>query len=222
MIRPNVFYHYRYLRYGKRLWEPHQAKVKRFLDEWNPKASELLLFGPSGGYSLPKEFLEKFSSIIAVEPDPIARSVFENRFGIKPHWIKRAVRLDRADDLKEFSSFSGAILFCNVLGQVPMKTASPFRRALLPFLEGKSWASYHDAMSGNSIEFDCEDAPRKKASVTLMKSWIYVKNASGKIEVNAHLAPDIFEEGKGAQFSYWWWKLTDRQSHLIEGVYRNV
>ena len=222
MIRPNLFYHYRSLRYGKRLWGSHQVKVASFLNDWNPKGDELLLFGPSGGYSLPEAFIRKFSKIIAVEPDPVARLVFEKRFQVKPEWVKQPVQFNHRDDLARFAPFTGPVLFCNVLGQIPMKNTSSFRRVLHPFLEGRSFASYHDAMSGHDIEFDCEDAPRKKTGLTQMKSWIYVKNPSGKFEVTAHLAPDLFDEARGLEYRYWWWKITDRQSHLLEGVFKNV
>ena len=222
MMKPNLFYHLRKLRFSLKLWPFHQNKVNAFLKEWNPSnTDEVLLIGPSAGYSLPLDFIQKFKSITAVEPDPVARFLFERRFKVKPKWIKRPLQFNQIKSLKPFLHFKGPILFCNVLGQVPMKSVAPFKQVLADFLKGKTWASYHDAMSGSGIEFDCEDAPRTKATFTQMKSWIYVKNAhAGNVEVTAHLAPDLFDSKSGLKFQYWWWKLTDQESHLIEGVYQ--
>lgn len=221
MNRLSFFYHLRNLKYAKRYWSNHFEGVRQLIKAWNPKRSdELLLFGPSAGYSLPLDFVQRFKSVTAVEPDPIARILFENRFKIKPKWIKHKINFGKAKDLEPFKDFKGTLLFCNVLGQIPIQSASPIKKVLRPFLEGKTWASFHDAMSGNGIEFDCEDAPKKKASLSEMKSWIYVMRAKeNQVHVNAHLAPDLFDASPELHFRYWWWKITGNQSHLIEGVY---
>jgi hypothetical protein len=215
-----IVYHLRAYRFQNRLWHTHQQKVGEFLELWNPNAEELLLFGPSAGYSLSQDFLKKFRVITAVEPDPLARILFEKRFQIKPNWIKHKIRFDDKKDLLQFQEFKGAILFCNLLGQIPMKTSKKVKKVLNEFLENRNWASFHDAMSGNKIEFDCEDAPKRKATLAEMRSWIYIKNPKLKeVQVNAHLAPELFDESQKLSFQYWLWTISDQQSQLIEGVY---
>ncbi|NDG85242.1 MAG: hypothetical protein EBX52_09445, partial [Proteobacteria bacterium] len=67
-----VFYHLRALRYRKAYWDQHHNGVRKFLEEWNPASKKLLLVGPSAGYSLPSDWLARFDSIEAFEPDPVA------------------------------------------------------------------------------------------------------------------------------------------------------
>lgn len=219
----HFIYHFRASRYQNTLWENHRNQVTKFLNAWNPKEDSLLLFGPSGGYSLSKEFLSRFKTIIAIEPDLIARRQFEKRFGFKPQWIKKSIRFDREKDFEPFRDFKGAVLFCNLLGQIPMASPEPVKKVLNRFLAGRSFASYHDALSGQDIEFDTEDAPPLKASLRQMREWIYIKNEkSPTIQVNAHLAPDLFDAAPGLSFRYWFWKLSPKHSHLIEAVYKNA
>jgi hypothetical protein len=40
--------------------------------------------------------------------------------------------------------------------------------------------------------------------------------------VNAHHAPDLFDGGEGLSYRYWQWRITPKQTHLIEGVFHNA
>jgi len=215
-----LFYHFRAWRFCKKnslnLWWDHQDGVQRFLERWGPKEKTLVLIGPSGGYSLPADFLERFERIIAFEIDPVARLIFEKRFGIKPQWIKHPFQFEPFSDLPA----DAAILFCNLLGQVPFKNAKKMSLLLEAALKGRSWASYHDAMSGENLEFDTENStPGKRARLIQMKSWVYPKVNSGTLVVNAHQAPELFERFPNDSFFYWQWRILPKRTHLIEGVY---
>ena len=217
-----VFYHLRALRFQDQYWSHHREGTERFLRSWNPRSSKLLLIGPSGAYSLPAGFLARFQEVVAFEPDPLARMIFERRTGIRPRWIRKGFSFDRPELLGgvEFEGFS--ILFCNILGQLEFKRPREMRKKLADLLRGREWASYHDALSGRGVEFDLEDKKPGKASLSDMRNWIYVRGPrSGEVVVNSHTAPELFEETQGA-YEYWQWRITPDFTHLIEGVYSRL
>jgi hypothetical protein len=220
-------YHLRAFRYAKNtkqaLWSSHREGVQKFLQAWNPPEKNLLLIGPSGGYSIPKSFLEKFETITAIEPDFLARAIFEKRFAIKPFWIKTGISFRNLESFQKIIPENSAILFANILGQVPLPRVSPLQKELKRVLQNHSWASYHDAMSGEKMQFDAELAqPFQKAPLSLMKKMIYPMVAKPTaLTVNAHEAPDLFPADGKLNFRYWQWRLTPKRAHLIEGVFSN-
>lgn len=223
MIRSGgFFYHLRALRFKSRYWGSHLEGTARFLAKWNPRSKSILLVGPSAGYSLPKGWLSRFETILAYEPDPIARFMFERRHGVRPHWIPKRFPFQSAEPLGELPEPVGAVLFCNILGQIVIPNPGRFGPILRAALEGREWASYHDALSGCRIEFDLEEVRPERASLHEMKGWVYVpERGRTHVEVNAHTAPEVFRDGKGLRFSYWQWRIIPDYTHLIEGVYQD-
>jgi hypothetical protein len=194
--------------------------VRKFLSEWNPKSRNLILIGPSGGYSLPEGWLSKFDSITAFEPDFMARMLFENRHRVNPQWIRKGFPFHDFSALREIPKEGAAVLFCNILGQLPIRNPSRFQTVMQQELKGREWASYHDALSGEGIEFDLEDRRPGRASLQEMESWSYVKNPKKReVSVNSHPAPDLFRGGDALEFRYWQWRILPNFTHLIEGVY---
>jgi hypothetical protein len=222
MIRSGgIFYHLRALRFKNKLWNGHLAATAEFLSKWDPKSKSILLIGPSGGYSIPRGWLKRFDQILAYEPDPVARFIFEGRHGVKPHWIRKRFPFRSSDPFRNVPGPVGAVLFCNILGQIVIPQPRKFASNLRKGLEGREWASYHDALSGGLIEFDLEEVRPERASIHQMKGWVWVRDRSRKlVEVNAHTAPEIFEGWKGLSFSYWQWKIVPDYTHLIEGVFK--
>jgi hypothetical protein len=222
-----MVYHWRAYRYSKNtsesLWSSHLEGVQKFLAAWNPPEKSLVLIGPSGGYSIPKSFLEKFEKVTAIEPDFLARTIFEKRFEMKPIWVKSGISFRNLESLQKIIPENSAILFSNILGQVPLPRVSALQKELKRVLQNHSWASYHDAMSGEQMQFDAELAqPFQKAPLSLMKKMIYpmVANPTA-LTVNAHEAPDLFPADPKLNFRYWQWRLTPKRAHLIEGVFSN-
>ena len=218
-----IIYHLRALLHGKKsdsLWASHRDQVKAFLSLWNPPEKNLLVVGTSGGYSIPKEFLERFTTITAVEPDSFARVIFERRFGMKPKWVTQEIDFRNLDSLKALVAPDTAVLFTNLLGQLSFPRAVETKRKLKEVLSQSSWASYHDALSGEHLEFDTELSEKyRQASLAQMKTWIYPKIKGGTLEINAHQGPDLFASEPGNQFLYWQWRITPKRTHLIEGVF---
>lgn len=150
-----IFYHWSAFRYRK-LWQPFCRQVARWLDEWAPPARELVIFGPSVGYTLSDDFLLRFNRVIAVEPDPFARWLFRRRFRHQRTrlelisdecllWKPRAWRQKLPND--------AAFLFSNILGQVnlirpPDLDVDRWQSDVIEALDlVESWASYHDVVS---------------------------------------------------------------------------
>jgi hypothetical protein len=167
-------YHAAALRYRHSLWTPFLGAVDHWLNEvWNPQNRELVIFGPSAGWTLPRKFLAKFDRIIGVEPDPLGRALFRYRFRsdfqntAKPMVVGNLKFVSRADLLPWFSpkpqTFSdflnshadAAILFSNLLGQIAflrpdraLADLSDKQELFIESLAGRNWASYHDLFSG--------------------------------------------------------------------------
>jgi hypothetical protein len=159
-----LWYHATAFRRRRTLWTPYLQAVKNWLvNDWKPTSEELVIFGPSAGWSLPQEFLNKFHRVICVEPDPVARWIFGRRFSCQ----RLELRSDNdllpwfTADPQRFSDFlatvpKAAILFSNLLGQIPLLlrgealSESYQARAQKIFFEGlkgRNWASYHDLIS---------------------------------------------------------------------------
>ncbi len=204
-----IVYHARALFFERTLWRSHQQSVKTFLNAWNPPTVSLVLVGPSAGYSLPLDFLKRFNNITAIEPDPMARLLFEMRTGLRPHWIKDPFDFES----KELQFPQGAILFCNLLGQIE-STGNLEQK-----LKGRPWASYHDAYSTSNGHFEIAF---KSASAQITDAELktaYVPSSSQHI-INDHNTLRLFSKSETPlSFYYWNWQLTPRRSHMIEGVY---
>ncbi len=216
-----LLYFLRGARFRNTLWLDYRDQTKRFLEKWNPESKSLLLVGPSAGFSLPAEFLNRFERITAIEPDPIARMLFEKRFNLKPTWIRKALDFEKIESLYPLRNSDSAILFCNLLGQIPFSNVSKVRQNLKTALVDQEWASYHDALSGREIEFDLEELHPGKATLSQINNLVYVKSRTKtEIEINAHQAFELFDKKDALQFSYWQWRILPNRTHLIEGVFK--
>lgn len=143
-------YHLRAWRWRHTLWTPFLARTQSWLRAWRPPAEELVVVGPSAGYTLDADFLARFRRIHALEPDPLARWLLRRR------WPKIDWRFGCLDALATADGPAAlaaeypraAILFANVLGQAVDPGLLPaWRAALGEALGERYWASYHDVLS---------------------------------------------------------------------------
>lgn len=161
LIRPSggLYYHLRAWRHG-RLWQPFRDRLAEWLNAWNCPREELILLGPSAGYSLPDFWLKTFKRIEAFDLDPLAGPLFRRQHpNVSVHFHR--VNLFWQDGklstqpLKELLAAHprAAVLFCNVLGQVLLEGRASedewtaFLRRLREVLNSQSWASYHDVLT---------------------------------------------------------------------------
>ena len=161
-------YHLIALQSQKR-WASFKSEVRSFLlERWNPTEPDLILIGPSAGWTLPLDWLSQFKNVVVVEPDPLARVIlkrrcvqssqlsFDKRFDRLP-WLVSTQ--DRSEPLRALLDAHprAAVLFSNVLGQMPLLLPTDFseaqhqecRDAFLMALKNRNWASYHDVISGD-------------------------------------------------------------------------
>lgn len=171
-----VVYHATALR-RQSAWAPFREKVREWIvGEWLARRSltkELVVFGPSAGWTLDASIFARFECVTLVEPDPFARFLFKRRFSrdtLRATEFRFEARADllpwfakpfgSSESLTEFLSKrdSAALLFANVLGQVPLLIPSLTdrdheiaSRSLLETLRGREWASYHDLFSSRTM-----------------------------------------------------------------------
>lgn len=146
-----LVYHWRAWRWRRSLWAPFHDQVRRWLTDWRPEAMHLVLVGPSGGYALTRQFLDRFDPVTVLEPDPLARRILARRFPEHAFDWREGDRLARPGGFRWLADShpDAAFLFCNLLGQTPQGAQAGFdRRAWLAELEaalsGRAWASWHD------------------------------------------------------------------------------
>lgn len=158
-------YHSSAFRYRATLWQPFVSSVEAWLGDWRPSTRELIIFGSSAGWTLPKTFVSRFESVLCVEPDPLARWLFAKRF-MSVRRLEFETRTDLLPWFRqgEWAPFldrhsSAALLFSNFLGQLPllippaMRTpalAAQTQTEFLSGLHGREWASYHDVLSARA------------------------------------------------------------------------
>ena len=100
----------------------------------------LILLGPSGGWCLPTHgFIQSFSDLIAVDPDPVARTIFMRRIKAgaqQQTWVPST--LERVLPALLTRHPSHAVLFCNVLGSCVIKTKRPWSALNLSLVKSNS------------------------------------------------------------------------------------
>ena len=159
-------YHARGFRYAKTLWRDFRFALGEWLYGWEPPERRLILVGPSAGYCFQPFFFERFEEILCLEPDPVARRLFAYRLGRAPLERRPRLRFEARDLLLDdptvFASRledegEACVLFSNVVGQfrVLLGAASAddprlarLRETILPALGARSFASFHDRVSG--------------------------------------------------------------------------
>lgn len=234
-----LFYHYLAFRFSRTLWQPFRQDVARWLNSWNPVADQLILFGSSAGYSLPEAFINKFKRIVAVEPDPIARLLFRKRFPLAkvefendrdllapiPKDYSGSSSKLAVDRLNEFLSRhpNAAILFSNVLGQLPLEFPhlsdeifASHLVAVRSVLKGREWASYHDVLSTWA-------KPKKLTPFTLAPGALDLEafadnylvtppSGAKRLEITDHQTHSL---AAGTPMQCSWWELAPGRFHLI-------
>lgn len=163
VFRPSggFYYHWRAF-WNRRQWADFTNQIHNWLEDWPTKESreELVLLGPSAGYSLPTKWLKSFKKITAYDLDPLAPVLFQKvHTGVPAKFIKQDLFWQQGqlslDPLQKILAThpSAVILFCNVLGQVLLEghaSEEEWSRYLLDLrqmLRTRRWASYHDICS---------------------------------------------------------------------------
>ena len=232
-------YHLRALRYGKSLWQPFRWALGEWLLGWQPPERSLLLVGPSGGYCLQPFVFERFERIVCLEPDPVARLVFAQKLSRAP--LERRPKLEFLSDDHLISAPEKlprlletlpdtALLFSNIIGQLRVllgtgDVAAPqfqrVRAAIRESLTGRSWASFHDRVSGwSEPQFAQPLWAETRLTDAEVLEVLYGEPPSSTFDNTAellnHQTSGIFPDD--VPHSYFSWELLPSLFHVIEAV----
>ena len=232
-------YHLRALRYSTRHWQTFRWELGQWLLEWQPSEPTLILVGPSAGYCLQPFFFERFERIVCLEPDPIARFLFQRRIRNAP--LERQPTLEFiADDRlvhvperfpKLVESYGDAcILFSNIIGQLRAllgvdENNAPelvrVRDAVQTAVIGHSWASFHDRVSGYlRPTFERAPTAQSRLSDAEVLDLLYGESRPSRRkhgdELVDHLTQGFF--APELPHTYFTWEIEPGRVHLIEAV----
>lgn len=226
-----LYYHARAVRYGRK-WMPFVEQVGAWLRSWDCPREGLLLVSPSGGYSLPDEWLSQFKQVIAFDVDPLARIVFERRHPrSKVTWHNlncfpfEGGKIDWARLIHQFNRQpSYSVLFCNVLGQLEALAGHASEINTIPKslmeirhrLQERNWASYHDRFS-SPYEPDMEGLTDNHLPDALLRESAYAWANPPRVE--DHLTGQL---GAGLPCHYMTWQRVPGYWHLIEACSSQV
>lgn len=227
-------YHFKAFRYGHSLWYDFRFQLRDWLNDFKPQSEQLLLFGPSAGYFLPDPLLHHFQEIIVFDPDPTARLLFKwqhSKISITKwihedrlsHWENGKCSSEPFEKtLKVYPN--AAILFCNVLGQIPLihreeikaheTEFAQWQKDVTTLLLKREFASFHDMYSGSKKFL----LPKPGAVIKpgeQARFYFDEKAAGNNFTLTDHLTNGLFQN---LPRRYFVWSVTPKQHHLIECV----
>lgn len=224
-------YHWRAIT-RRNLWRPFTSALATWLESWPVGNQELLLIGPSGGHTLPSRWLEKFANITAVDVDPLAGPLFRLKHRrAKVHFQRRDVFFENRklafEPLRQLraENSNAAILFCNVLGQLPLENRCSeaewleFLGCLPRALGSAPWASYHDAYTLEGLPYRLHSV----AAEPFLKGGS-IEDVAATLGERSTLIYDHMTTGDWATQTTktrWSWSLTSSSLHLLEAVFSN-
>jgi hypothetical protein len=238
-------YHLRGLRHAKSLWWPFRFALAEWLYAWQPPERRLVVVGPSAGYCLEPLTLERFDELVCLEPDPVARFLFARRLRRAPLERRPRLRFETRDlllgDPSRFAAFlaelgDAAVLFSNFLGQLrvllelngPDPRLDRVKRGIVSALAGRSWASFHDRVSGTLIPDGTEpfDVERRLSDAELIDAFFdthrheneerVLIGPNGDQPLLDHLTEGLFPADRPHR--YFVWELDPGHYHLIEAT----
>lgn len=239
-----IRYHARAWRQQATRWALYRRSLGRWLAEWSPPESNLIIVGASGGYCLESQFLLKFEVIYAVDPDPLAPWFFRRQHpevAERVRWIRDPVfdwspesrSVDRWHEFLDAHAKS-AVLFSGLLGQLRFlseaadecQAYAQWRGRLAPLLEGRSWASFHDRLSGERApHFEGESGGVVRTAARLSDAEVLQRFYLGALgsestspELLDHLTDGLLPAS--LPHAYFKWEIVAGYSYLIEAVAR--
>ncbi len=223
-----LIYHWRAL-HRRRMWSSHLENTRRWLSAWTPHEKQLVLIGPSAGYSLSEEFLHRFHHIVAIDPDPTAKLLFRLRHpNVNFSWSQEDFLTKNGRLWSEGLYFlldcypNSSFLFCNIIGQLPLlvstfeKDLTKWAFAFQTFRKSAQWASYHDSWSVQTKvppeNRDFIQTTHLSIEDSLKKFW----TKGLKEHVVDHLTQNLFAEYESK--TSWIWQIGGNDYRCVEGV----
>jgi hypothetical protein len=222
--------------FGAQRWAPFQAALAGWLATFQPRVTRAVLVGPSAGYSFPDAFLQRFSGLTVLEPDPIAgrlllrrlRRLGVSELRVESRDLLIAPLLDGSPGLCELleADPEQALVFGNLLGQARFLCPEPafdqfksaFRRRLVPLLDSRAWLSFHDRLSGPlAPSFSAPFLASQRLDDAAVLRELYPERGAGSpLTLFDHHSDGFFPES--LPHAYFSWQIDATRHHLIEGV----
>jgi len=211
-------WHFRALKH-RRLHDPFRSAIAAFLQGWHPRASHLIIVGPSAGWFLPGPFLHLFSRLTLIDLDTSAPFFFALRHGRELE--RRGVKFEwrHADFVSCLPQLlhddrEAVVLFCNVLGQLGLERDDyEARLAQLPmWLADRAWASFHDRYSARVSKDERVDISSFTSHEPMDGGMLQRLGFSG--EWTDHGTGDVLPAG--VLRHYFPWYITPHRFHWIE------
>lgn len=225
-------YHLRARRYRDTLWAPFRQQISILLDAWNPPEKELLILGPSGGHTLPTDFLERFDRLYLHDPDRLAPWVFRaNHAHIKSvEWSRRDLifknrRYEPELLLEELDHKpKAAVLFSNLLGQLPLLNGNleafeEWWTALANGLAKRNWFSYHDLFS---FEGKANLPARLQPGEVVPQLVDWARAQERPLDLIDHGTSEILHTQSLPELANLTWRLTPSRVHIVGARYQNA
>ncbi|MBU3724857.1 MAG: hypothetical protein FGM18_05010 [Burkholderiaceae bacterium] len=215
------------------LWADFCLRIERFLIDWihalpqqrneEGRLSGIILLGPSGGWCLPKAgFLKHFQSVVMVDSDPSAKTIFYRRHQVRLHpeqdWIWIPSSFEQALPALLARYPRHAVLFCNVLGQLRYQDSLPLERIEFELnqikflLSGRHWASFHDRISGEARH--AQSAEFEFSSPSVVQTAMLAKRVASQGEWLDHLTENVLPPQADRRLLHWPISLT--RLHWVE------
>jgi len=232
-------YHLRALRFKNREWQPFRWNIGEWLLGWQPPESTLVVVGPSAGHCLQPFLFERFERVICLEPDPLARLLFKRQLRRAPLEHQPKLEFIEEDHLVAHperlvtlleNTPNSALLFTNVLGQLRVllgiedervPSFQNIKRALQECIQGRSWASFHDRVSGNLVpaEGNPITSEIRLTNDEILEELYDAKARQVSVrqcELVDHLTEELLP--RNLQHTYFTWEIEPGRFHVIEAV----
>lgn len=215
-----LYYHAKALLFRAN-WPPFVERLADWLNSWQPTHKNLVIIGASAGYTLKRDFLMRFSSLSAIDPDPLARHIFAYRFpGLKISWSSKEYLRD-SKQLKFLLADhpEHSFLFANILGQRPLLFAATdlgheqWCSQFETLFANKSWASYHDRISSSNSPTISELQSRHFLSTDELISRFFAEKKALYLDHQTEIRSNHLDH------YYLTWQLTPWQHHVLEAIH---
>jgi len=230
---------------NRKKWGLLKNGLNTELADWQVSKNELLLVGPSAGWTLPNAYLNQFSRIHAIDLDPLAKRLFLTNHPLlknKLHWQTADYLEQLPQWLSDPKNTNTPLLFCNTLGQRGLHTEN-LDQTLADFskiqgwVKNHDWFSYHDRLSfqlpkhsnAHRIVKELSDtASQLKQTGTLPTELLLtalrlaeLRSTQGlQLEITDHCTEHVLPSA--CSRSYQAWPMTPRSIHIIEMGFSSV
>jgi len=234
-------YHLRALRYRHHDWWQFRVAIGEWTAQWVPKSSALALVGPSAGYCIPGSLLSRFETVLAFEPDPIARFLFKkNHPTARIEWADdpnflRVVQTEKGDRVRVLRRFglpeNTPFVFPNFLGQVEAlpRTGDDDLKRIADVVAPGPFLTFHNRLSASwSVKsVDRMEQVGRISGAVLAQHFLSEALPKKDSAIEERTLDPFFQrlselgcDLSQKKWNYWLWPLhPGERVQIVEGIY---